>query len=207
MKKILLAVAACLLLAACNLEKDEKGYFLASNYCTATINGKEYIDRESYALPMQGHSPRSEWYNYTFWENNVAVDSVGMLIIHTYLEPAKGNNDPTEYWLKLYIKDFRWDEPVEGQEYAFTAIALEETYVPLDTLVNRVYRENISLALFDVGGIGTIRYVPASGTIRFSLPEDAESNEDSDYWFEANITLRAEGNEPIDFRGYMYAYW
>ena len=84
---------------------------------------------------------------------------------------------------------------------------LEETYVPLDTLVNRVYRENISLALFDVGGIGTIRYVPASGTIRFSLPEGAESNEDAGYWFEANITLRAEGNEPIDFRGYMYAYW
>ena len=51
MKKILLAVVACLLLATCNLEKDEKGYFLASNYCTATINGKEYIDRESYALP------------------------------------------------------------------------------------------------------------------------------------------------------------
>ena len=189
MKKILLAVAVCLLMAACWLEKDEKGYFLASNYCTATINGKEYIDRESYALPKVGHSPRAEWYEQYFWEDNVAVDSVGMLIVHTYLKPDKGNNNPEEYGLHLYIKDFRWDEPVEGQEYAFTAIALEET------------------ALFDVGGIGTIRYVPASGTIRFSLPEGAESNEDAGYWFEANITLRAEGNEPIDFRGYMYAYW
>lgn len=207
MKKILLAVAVCLLMAACWLEKDEKDYFLASNYCTATINGKEYIDRESYALPKVGHSPRAEWYEQYFWEDNVEVDSVGMLIVHTYLKPDKGNNDPEEYGLHLYIKDFRWDEPVEGQEYAFTAIALEETYVPLDTLVNRVHRENISLALFDVGGVGAIRYVPASGTIRFSLPEDAESNEDSDYWFEANITLRAEGDEPIDFRGYMYAYW
>lgn len=141
MKKILLAVAVCLLMAACWLEKDEKDYFLASNYCTATINGKEYIDRESYALPKVGHSPRAEWYEQYFWEDNVAVDSVGMLIVHTYLKPDKGNNDPEEYGLHLYIKDFRWDEPVEGQEYAFTAIALEETYVPLDTLVNRVHRE------------------------------------------------------------------
>ena len=96
---------------------------------------------------------------------------------------------------------------MEGQEYVFTAIALEEAYVPLDTLVNRVHRENVSLALFDVGGVGAIRYVLASGTIRFSLPDGEESNEASDYWFEANITLRAEGDELIDFRGYMYACW
>ena len=205
MKKILLAVVACLLLAACGLEKDEKGYFLASNYCTATINGKEYIDRESYALPMLGHSPRSEWYNYTFWENNVAVDSVGMLIIHTYLEPAKGNNDPTEYWLKLYIKDFRYDEPLEGQEYVFTALPLEAPYVPLDTLARRMHREDVSLALFDVGGIGEMAYIPASGTIRFSCSDEANRTWQDNAWIDADITLRATGDTPIDFRGHLYA--
>ena len=205
MKKILLAVVACLLLATCNLEKDEKGYFLASNYCTATINGKEYIDRESYALPMLGHSPRSEWYNYTFWENNVAVDSVGMLIIHTYLEPAKGNNDPTEYWLKLYIKDFRYDEPLDGQEYTFTALPLEAPYVPLDTLARRMHREDVSLALFDVGGIGETVYTPANGTIRFSCSDETVSTWQEHAWLDADITLRATGDTPIDFRGHLYA--
>ena len=205
MKKTLLAVVACLLLAACNLEKDEKGYFLASNYCTATINGKEYIDRESYALPMQGHSPRSEWYNYTFWENNVAVDSVGMLIIHTYLEPAKGNNDPMEYSLSLYIKDFRYDEPLEGQEYAFTALPLEIPYISLDTLAHRMHREDVSLALFDVGGIGEMAYIPASGTIRFSCSDEADSTWQEHAWLDADITLRATGDTPIDFRGHLYA--
>ena len=114
---------------------------------------RQRIYRPGELCPAQGGGilPRAEWYEQYFWEDNVAVDSVGMLIVHTYLKPDKGNNNPEEYGLHLYIKDFRWDEPVEGQEYAFTAIALEETYVPLDTLVNRVYRENISLALFDVG--------------------------------------------------------
>lgn len=205
MKKVLLAVVACLLLAACGLEKDEKGYFLASNYCTATINGKEYIDRESYALPMLGHSPRSEWYSYYFWENNVAVDSVGMLIIHTYLEPAKGNNDPTEYWLKLYIKDFRYDEPLDGQEYAFTALPLEAPYVPLDTLARRMHREDVSLALFDVGGIGEMAYIPANGTIRFSCSDEANRTWQDNAWLDADITLRATGDTPIDFRGHLYA--
>lgn len=205
MKKILLAVVACLLLEACNLEKDEKGYFLTSNYCTATINGKEYIDRESYALPMLGHSPRSEWYNYTFWENNMAVDSVGMLIIHTYLEPAKGNNDPTEYWLKLYIKDFCYDEPLDGQEYTFTALPLKAPYVPLDTLARRMHREDVSLALFDVGGIGEMAYIPASGTIRFSCSDETVSTWQEHAWLDADITLRATGDTPIDFRGHLYA--
>ena len=205
MKKTLFAVAACLLLAACNLEKDEKGYFLASNYCTATINGKEYIDRESYALPMQGHSPRSEWYNYTFWENNVAVDSVGMLIIHTYLEPAKGNNDPMGYRLSLYIKDFRYDEPLEGQEYVFTALPLEIPYISLDTLAHRMHREDVSLALFGVGGIGETVYIPASGTIRFSSSDEADSTWQEHAWLDADITLRATGDTPIDFRGHLYA--
>lgn len=78
MKKLLLVLMSFLLFTAC--EKDDKGYYLSPNYCTATINGNEYINRESYAIiPMWGNFPSAELYaddfyvNHGMWRDNLNI--------------------------------------------------------------------------------------------------------------------------------------
>ena len=85
------------------------------------------------------------------------------------------------------------------------ALPLEAPYVPLDTLARRMHREDVSLALFDVGSIGEMAYIPASGTIRFSCSDETASTWQEHAWLDADITLRATGDTPIDFRGHLYA--
>ena len=75
-----------------------------------------------------------------------------------------------------------------------------------DKLVKKGYaREDVSLALFDVGGIGETVYTPANGTIRFSCSDETDSTWQEHAWLDADITLRATGDTPIDFRGHLYA--
>lgn len=197
--KIILPCVIILAMTSC--EKDENGYFLSPNYCTATINGKEYIDRESYLFPLWGHSPRAELYCDNFYIGDKIVDITPVLIISSHLEPAKGNNGSTEYSLKLYIKNFKVDKLVDGQSYSFSyTSALDDlSYAPLDSIFKSMWKEDINVALISFEDTS---YKSASGTIHFSCYDKKESNMNGN--FEATVTLTVSGREPIQLEGYMY---
>ena len=204
--KILFSCFVMFTLASC--EKDEKGYFLSPNYCTATINGKDYIDRESYTIPLWGHSPRAELYRDDFYIGNEVIDITPVLIIHSRLEPAKGNNDSLEYSLDLYIKSFNVGNPLDGQTYSFSYTpALDNLlYTPLDSIFKSMWKEDINVALVSSSG-DIFEYAPynsASGTIQFHGHEGENESLEGGGDFEADITLATNGENPIQFKGYMY---
>lgn len=195
--RTLLAFLFAMCLTSC--EKDENGYYLSSNYCTATINGEEYIHRESYAFPMDGHFPSAELYDGDYFVGDEAIDIMPVMIIKAfYLTPCKSSAGSPQYGFKLYMKSFdtsRW----YGKTYTFTATPLENLFGSSTVPFERMWKEDINIAIIErVVGDESTRYT-ASGKITF------RNYNKEDGYFEADVVLNVEGDQPISLQGYIYA--
>lgn len=180
-------------------EKDEDGMYLSPNYCTATINGEEYAYRDHYAIPlMWGNWPDADYQTHYAPAFGVKMP---LLTISTPLL-LLDKKDDSEFYIRLYIKDFKIDHPWAGQTFDFTCVE----FISTDKLYEAISKENINIAMVEGISNGERLFTTtASGSIQFDNHEEKGCDHEANKCFEADFTLRIEGEDPIEFTGYLFA--
>lgn len=199
--KLTLVLLTLFSFTACG-EKDENGLYLSPNYCNATINGAEYIDRESYAIPMWGYFPSADLYTDDYYLNSEIIDVTPVMIIHSYLTPVEKNGEDVKYRLSLYIKNFDINSKLGGQTYNFTETSIDNLYGSSFLPFERMWKENINIAIIDEYRYNGEEYTTsATGNISFNSQNQDEQKR---YTFNADIILNTQGSMPISLKGYIY---
>lgn len=189
-------IVSALMSVSC--DKDEDGMYLSPNYCTATINGEEYAYQDHYTIPMMwGNWPDADYQTHYAPAYGVKIP---LLNICTPLLPLNKQED-SEYFIRLYIKDFKIDNPWAGQTYNFTCV----DFLNVDKLYEAISQENINIAMVEGMTNGEIIFTStASGSIRFSNHEEKWCDHEANKCFEIDFTLKIEGKEPIEFTGHLF---
>ncbi len=196
MKKIYsLLIASLLILVSC--EKDDKGMYLSPNYCTAIVNGEEYAYQERKAIPMMwGNWPDADY--QTHYSPSFGI-KLPLLEICTDLLPLSDKTD-SRYFIRLYIRDFKIDDPWAGQTYHFTHVE----HPDVEKLYEAMSQENVNIALVECLNKGEKLTVTASGNIRFGNHEAKWCAHEANKCFEADFNLKIEGADPIEINGHLF---
>lgn len=198
MKKFfLLAVVSVLTLASC--KKDNDGMWPCANYSTATVNGVEYVWRESYTVPLKGGWPYAQ-YEEMEMLGGKKVD-MSFLQIATKLQPVeKGAGD--EYIVTLYVKDFSITESTVGKSYVFSPVSVSPGRV-----LEAMSEGNVSVALVSNLRDGLGADVPASGSVVFRKHEtETKSVSNVGSYIDVDFVLKVEGENPVSMEGSLHTW-
>lgn len=198
MKKFfLLAVVSVLTLASC--KKDNDGMWPCANYSSATVNGVEYVWRESYTVPLKGGWPYAQYEEIERLDGK-KVD-MSFLKMETKLQPVdKGAGD--EYIVTLYVKDFSITESPVGKSYVFLPVSVSPGRV-----LKAMSEGNVSIALVSNLKDGLGSDVPASGSVVFRKHEtETKSVSNVGSYIDVDFVLKVEGENPVSMEGSLHTW-